>query len=154
MKYFVIVIFLLFAMMSCKHGVIYEDEHTIPNASWHQDSTIDCKITITDTLTPVNVLYEITNNNDYPFSNLYLFTWVKFPNGKLIQDTLEMVLASSSGKWIGKGWFGSHKTTFPFRMNIRFPYIGMYHFKVTQAMRCPGKMLNGVTSFGLKIKRR
>jgi len=154
MKYSVIVIFLLLAMMSCKHAVIFEDERSISNASWHQDSTIEYKVTITDTLTPVNVLYEITNNNDYPFSNLYLFTRVEFPNGKLIQDTLEMVLASSSGKWIGKGWFGSHKTTFPFRMNIRFPYIGIYHFKVTQAMRCPSKKLNGVTSFGLKIKRR
>ena len=74
--------------------------------------------------------------------------------GKTIKDTLEMVLATPSGKWLGKGWFGNHTTTFPFRMNIRFPYIGTYTFTVKQAMRCPSKTLNGITNFGIKIKRR
>jgi len=146
-------IFLFFALISCKRAVVFESERVIHESSWQQDSVLEFKVQIVDTISPNNVLYTVTNNNDYPFSNLYLFTTVLFPNGKTIQDTLEMGLASTSGKWIGKGWFGNYKTTFPFRLNIRFPYFGIYTFKVKQAMRCPSKTLNGITNFGLTIKR-
>jgi len=154
MKHFVIIIILGFTLLSCKRGILFENERTIKESLWHQDSALEFKVLITDTLTPNNVVYEVSNNDDYPFANLYLFTDVHFPNGKIIKDTLEMVVATPSGKWIGKGWFGSHKTTFPFRMNIRFPYIGTYTFNVKQAMRCPSKTLDGITEFGIKIKRR
>ena len=155
MKYFLVTTIVLFlALTSCKRGILFEGERTINESSWHQDSVLEFKVLITDTTSPNNVVYEVINNNDYPFSNLYLFTDVHFPNGKIIKDTLEMFLATPKGRWIGKGWFGSHKTIFPFRMNIRFPYIGYYTFKIKQAMRCPSQTLNGITHFGMAIKRR
>ena len=154
MRKLVAIAFIIIAFTSCKRAVIFEAKRTIHESTWHQDSALVFKVDITDTITPNNVVYEVTNNDDYPFANMYLFTTVLFPNGKEIKDTLEIGLATPSGKWIGKGWFGTHKTAFPFRMNIRFPYIGTYTFKITQAMRCPSKTLNGVTDFEMAIKRR
>ena len=141
-------------LVSCKRGIVFEKNRNFPNVSWHQDSVMEFKVMITDTLSSNNVIYEVRNNNDYPFSNLYLFTDVQFPNGRIIKDTLEMVLANSTGKWIGKGWFGTHETAFPFRLNIRFPLIGTYTFRVKQAMRCQSKTLDGISDFALVIKRR
>jgi len=154
MKNFVLLLLVGITLLSCKRGIIFENEREIKEWSWNQDSSLEFTVLIKDTITPNNVVYEVTNNDDYPFANLYLFTNVKFPNGKIITDTLEMVLATPDGKWIGKGWFGEHKTTFPFRMNIRFPYIGNYTFKIKQAMRCPSNSLEGISKFGMAIKRR
>ena len=45
----------------------------------------------------------LLHSEDYPFSNLYLFLRLDYPNGRTLRDTLECTLAASSGKWLGDG---------------------------------------------------
>lgn len=151
---FVIFGIVLLQLVSCQRGVVYQKNAENADAVWHEDSIKRFTLKIDDTLQAYNVLYTVENNDDYNYSNLFLFTKVTFPNGSIIRDTLEMVLAAPNGKWIGKGWFGTYKTTFPFRQNIRFPYQGTYTFEVLEAMRSLNKKLDGIVSFGMTIKYR
>jgi len=155
MKY-VILLFLgfAFALSSCKKSVLFEQLHPINSTSWHQDSAIVFTPIITDTIASYNVLFRVKNTNDYQFSNLYLFALVQFPDGKTIVDTLEMVLANNRGKWIGDSWFGIFTTTFPYKLNVRFPKQGKYRFEIRQAMRCVSKSLDGIAEMGMLIQKR
>ena len=45
----------------------------------------------------------IRHKTSYPYQNLIFFTHHYFENKKLSTDTLNIELASNSGKWYGKG---------------------------------------------------
>ena len=144
----------LFFLVSCVNKTIVEEKKDFTNVLWNEKDAQVFVVTITDTISTYNILYKLSNNNDYPYSNLFLFTEVNFPNGKKIVDTTEVMLATNDGRWLGKGWFGSHTTVFPFRMNIRFPGIGKYTFKIAQAMRCPNEELEGIESISLIVNKK
>lgn len=142
------------ACVSCKNKTLVDISKTIESSEWNENNPLKFSFDITDTITPYNIFYQTVNNSDYPFSNLYLFTDIRFPNGKIIRDTTEILLSNSQGKWIGKGWFGSYTSTVPYRINIRFPEQGNYTFTITQAMRCPNKNLSGIESLKLLIQKK
>ena len=140
--------------VSCERKTVFMEEREIKNAVWYQDSALVFNVRVTDTLYPCKIDFTVDNNDDYSYSNLYLFANVKFPGGKTIRDTVELILADGRGKWTGKGLLGSHENLFSYRGNIRFPEEGIYTFSIVQAMRCPSQKLDGIKSFKLSVLKR
>ncbi|MBP7357460.1 MAG: gliding motility lipoprotein GldH, partial [Cloacibacterium sp.] len=106
-KYFSI-FFVFIALASCsKDG---EAIHmTEVNNKWNKNQEQKFVLNIDDTQNPKDVIFVVRNNNDYPYSNLFLITYLKGENDKTTKvDTLNYVLAKPTGEWIGTG-FGETK---------------------------------------------
>ena len=76
----------------------------------------------------------LRHGEDYPFSNLFLFVKLEYPNGKTLLDTLECPLGATDGRWYGKGrgWI-DHRVGY--KKAVAFPIQGEYTLKVVHAMR-------------------
>lgn len=135
---------------SCSEKPYYEEYMTIGADGWHQDSLVTFSVEIEDTSKFFGVLVNIRNNNDYPYSNLYLFRQIESENGVEYSDTASYTLADAYGKWLGEG-VGELKTgTFPYRTHaLRFFHPGVYTFTFQQAMR--NKRLKGIEDVGISI---
>ncbi len=140
---------IMFMLQACGGGVLYDKQVDIENALWPKDKNVNFKVDVNDTINLYNVYLILRHNNDYKYSNVYFFLTTTFPNGKIIKDTLECILASPEGKWYGKGW-GSVKEDDIFLNKVRFRYAGEYNFDFIQAMR--EDTLKNIESIGLRIE--
>jgi gliding motility-associated lipoprotein GldH len=137
-------------LYSCGIDSIYENTSDIPKGKWDKNTSVSFVVPITDTIKSCNIIFSIRNNNNYPYSNIFLFVDTRSPLGKTLRDTVEIELCDAKGKWLGKGIGGLWQNKFYFRKNIRFPYSGNYVFKVTQAMR--EDRLEGIIDLGIKAE--
>src|SRR5690606_34872198 len=139
-----ILIFSIFASMflsSCAdEHFIFEQNVEIPNAEWIASEKAILKVNITDTVSQHNFYINVRNTEAYPYRNLYVFVKTTFPNEKTSRDTVGIILADVTGKWIGSGsgFLNSSRhlsNTILFKYNKRFPISGEYVFEIEQAMR-------------------
>jgi gliding motility-associated lipoprotein GldH len=151
MKYSGMVILLLLSFLSCDKQQVFEQFHSIPEHKWNSKDIINFNVNISDTTSSHNVLIAIRNTGQYEFSNLYLFVTAISPDGNMVRDTTEIVLANDHGKWLGKGSAAVYTLYHPFRQNVRFPLKGIYQFGIEQAMWM--KELEYVTDVGLCIEK-
>ncbi|MFC2350565.1 MAG: gliding motility lipoprotein GldH, partial [Capnocytophaga granulosa] len=92
--------FLLLA--SCGENIQYSEYETLPQG-WPANKAIAFRYQATDTLQKHNLFIMLRNNNDYPYSNIFLITKMEFPNNQVVVDTLEYEMATTEGKWLGEG---------------------------------------------------
>ena len=146
----------LFLCAACNSNVVFENTIAIENAAWNKTDVAVFQFTPRDTLTQYDVIVKIKNNNDYAYSNLYVFSEIRFPNQQFTRDTIEFFLADAAGEWTGKRWLSKHTNTFNFKQGIQFPYNGEYVFSLEQAMRCINKdcVLKGIEAITFKIVER
>ncbi len=149
-------IVIICSLVACNSNVVFESTVTMDNSVWSKNDIAVFPFTPRDTITMYDVIVSITNNNDYAYSNLYIFSEIRFPNEHFTRDTIEFILADAAGEWTGKQRFSTHTNTFNFKQAIRFPYEGNYSFSLEQAMRCNNKdcTLNGIEKITFKIVER
>lgn len=137
-------------LASCGPSPIYEDYVPISKNGWHKDSLVSFTVEIDDTLATYQIVWHLRNNDDYEFSNVYLFRAVASDRGLEFSDTAQFDLADAYGKWLGKG-VGELKTnTWPFKQGyLQFNRSGNYTFTLQQAMRV--EYLKGVEDVGLGV---
>ncbi len=135
---------------ACDPQPIYEEYVAVPGNEWVSDSTISFEIEIDDTSAVYQAVWYLRNNDNYEYSNIYLFRNVRSERGLEFADTAQFILADAYGKWLGKG-IGELKTnTWPFKNGyLRFKHGGKYTFTLQQAMRTD--RLKGVEDVGLGI---
>lgn len=141
----------LLSFSACDHNRIFDEYKPISNEQWHKDSLMVFTIPISDTLQNNSVSLNIRNNINYTYSNLWLFTHIKSPDGTIIRDTFEMVLADPSGKWLGEGFGGYKSREAIYRSKIYFPHAGEYQITIQQGMR--ETILEGISDVGLRIEK-
>ena len=151
----------LLIFVSCDSKAVFDVYKSLPN-QWSKDSEIAFTFDAPDTLNNYNLFVNLRNNNAYAFSNLYIITQLKYPNGKQIIDTLEYKMAAPDGTLLGSGfsdlkenklWYKGHNNPF------KFTETGNYTFTVKQAMRKQGSVngiadLDGVTEVGFRIEKK
>jgi gliding motility-associated lipoprotein GldH len=89
------------AFTACNRGTLYETGNEFREQLWHKDSTLVFKPVVEDTSQVINIGFSLEHNNNYPYSNLWLFIDVESPDGKMQTDTIEYFLAEPDGQWIG-----------------------------------------------------
>lgn len=152
MKYFLpLVVCFLFALTSCDDARFFEENKQIPEGDWDISERVAFEFDVPDTGTFYNFYFNVRNTDDYPFSNLYVFSHILFPNGKTGTDTIELPLTNPDGSWIGNGQGDIHDCQLIFRKNVRFPLTGKYRMEVEQAMRM--EKLPGIEDIGIRIER-
>lgn len=127
------VLALLFS--GCGDSPYFYENTVMDPKGWSSSDPVNYTFEIDNTTQPYDFVLSLRHGDDYPYSNLFLFVQLDFPNGKTSVDTLECVLADQRGRWNGKrtGQLVDHRIL----MNSRriFPFGGTYQLRIQQAMR-------------------
>jgi len=149
-------ILILGCLMSCDSNRVYDEYQTIPN-KWNKDSIVTFNLKNIDSVKQYNLFINVRNNSDFEFSNLFLIAQIKFPEGKVITDTLEYEMAAPNGEWLGTGSGDIKESKLWYKQNVSFEESGNYKFSLQQAMRKNGseegiENLEGITEVGFRIE--
>jgi gliding motility-associated lipoprotein GldH len=155
-RYFLGLFFILFIASCDDPNRVFEENIEIPNERWAASEKAILNTSINDTLNSHNFLINVRNTEKYPYRNLYVFVKTVFPNGKFSKDTVGIILADETGRWLGSGGgylnSSSHlSNTIMYQYNRRFPLKGDYTFEIEQAMRVD--TLVGIKNIGLRIEK-
>ncbi len=139
-------------LISCSDDAYYREYVDFNSTRWNQDSIVQFKVNVDDISRPFMVGVELRHNDEYPYSNLYLFRTISSSDGVEYTDTVNYTLANSSGAWVGKG-MGEVKTMkYPFaRKTLQLNHPGEFTFTFQQGMR--DENLPGILSLGLSLEQ-
>ncbi len=137
-------------LLSCDRNRIFDSMERIPDSQWLQTAPVAFHFNISDSTMLYNIYFYVRNTTAYPYTNLYLFVTTNDPAGNAYRDTVNCVLASPDGNWLGKGHGKLRESRMLFQKDWRFPSCGSYRIKVEQAMR--ENPLNGIADVGLRIE--
>jgi len=132
---------LLFALAiaGCGRTEIYQSDVSLPKEGWERTLRPAFCFGITDTVTPHDVFIDVRHTGDYAYSDLYLFVDILTPDGRVLRDTVECLLADPMGRWYGRGtgfiFADRFKAHVLYKLNNRFPRMGRYCLRMEQAMR-------------------
>jgi gliding motility-associated lipoprotein GldH len=138
-------------LFACDRNRVFEQNQAIANHRWNRSNVLVFNVEITDTINPHNIYVNVRNGGQYQYSNLFLFIKTMSPSGHWIRDTIECTLANEKGRWLGSGLGDIVTLQIPYKVNVRFPYPGLYSFEIEQAMRA--EELKQVFDIGLRIER-
>lgn len=152
------IFFILMTLMviSCDKTQVFDEYKTIPDG-WHKDTILKFAFDHEVSKKPENLFLNIRNNNDYPFSNLYLIVKLEQPKGRIKIDTLEYQMANPDGSLMGEGFSDIKESKLWYKENFMFPEKGKYKVSIQQAVRQNGKIkgiekLDGITEVGFRIE--
>lgn len=120
---------------SCGEKYIYDKKYDITNQSWKYKDTLNFDFEIKDSMKIYNLYLEIAHTENYPFQNLYMMTYTKFPNGMRPSQLLNVELAEKTGKWQGEKSSDSWIQKVDLQKGAFFNQVGKYTLTLTQFMR-------------------
>ncbi len=136
---------------SCSKNVVYSKYETFKENEWHAKDKAVFDFEITDTQTLNNISLMVRHADAYPYNNLFVFVTTKYPDGKILSDTMEIILANQKGEWQGSGAGDIYDFKIPVKKNVRFPLPGKYQFTFEQGMRVDPLVF--IMDFGLEIEK-
>lgn len=146
----IVTILSVILLSACDSDMVYDHYMSTENGMWKWNDVGVFEVEMTDTLALHNIYLQVRHTTDYPMSNLYMFVNVKGPGGQLLRDTVNMILATPEGQWIGKGTGRLRELRLLYRSQTRFNIPGSYTFSIEQAMR---KAELPVTDLGVRVER-
>lgn len=140
---------ILWGLSSCAdEGEVYM---TAVDNHWQKNDAKKIEFAIDDAQLPKNLIFVVRNNNEYPYSNLFLISTLKDSQNKEIKtDTLQYILAKPNGEWLGSGMGSIKEIYLQYKINHQFPKNGTYRLEIKQGMRADE--LKGIEDIGLKIE--
>lgn len=153
MNKYLFLLCILFFFSCTKENIVYSEYLDIDNGAWNKDNRAQFTIPITDTGSSYSIRLIVRNNEEYRWSNLYVFSNILFPNETIYRDTLNLILSDYKGEWTGEGIGNNYSNVFSFKNNIRFPETGIYTFSFEQGMRCEETdfTIKGISRIGLEL---
>lgn len=154
-SFFPVIIVGLF-LLACDSNRVYDEYQSLPHG-WNKDSIITFNLPVMDSVSNYNLFINVRNNNEFPYSNLFLIAEIQFPQGKVITDTLEYQMAVPGGEWLGTGFGDVKENKLWYKEQVKFEEPGQYKISVQHAMRKSGseqgiENLEGITQVGLRIE--
>jgi gliding motility-associated lipoprotein GldH len=150
-------LFLVAAVMlvSCDEKRVF-DEYKSVGGAWHKDSTVTFILPELDTTKKYNLFVNVRDNDDYPYSNLFLIVSMDEPGGLTKVDTLEYQMADAEGNLLGNGFSDIKESSLVYKEMAGFKK-GEYKVRIGQAIRETGKVggvkeLKGISEVGFRIE--
>lgn len=150
-KLITISIFFLLVLSSCNRNIVFSEYKTFPELGWEAKNAAVFEMDITETQALNNVSLMIRHADEYPYRNLFLFVTTQYPDGKVLLDTMEVILSNQKGEWMGSGAGDIFDFKVPIKKNVRFALPGHYKFTFEQAMRVDPLPL--VMDFGFEVEK-
>jgi len=150
---FLIVFSVSLSMVACGDKTVINEQSDIQEGLWHLDSLVSFQFEIEDTTSIYQVQYNVRYAVDYPYYNLFLKYYLEDSAGEMLSSELqELVLFDKkTGEPLGEGLGDLFDRGVQVFEDQKFPYAGVYNFKVKQFMRM--EQLPGILSFGLKVQK-
>lgn len=152
-RFYFVILSIVF-LSSCNSDFIYGKDADISVDGWHKDSVLVFKTdSLNDLPSIIKIGFNIRNNTDYYYRNMYLFVEINIPGkNKPIKDTLDHILMTSDGYW-KEGVEGASikESVVYYPYAIQNPAKGVYTIKVQQGMR--DEVLKDVVSVGARIEK-
>jgi gliding motility-associated lipoprotein GldH len=147
--------FLIFLLtltaFACNKNSVFSKYETFDDNEWSIKVKPKFEVNMTDTINLHNIFIMVRHADSYPYSNLFLFVNTKYPDGRVLNDTMELVLANQKGKWLGDGAGDIFDYKVAVKKNIRFAQGGKYEFTFEQGMRVDPLPL--IMDFGMAIEK-
>ncbi|MEL7586703.1 MAG: gliding motility lipoprotein GldH [Prolixibacteraceae bacterium] len=137
--------------MSCDSSRIFEEYRPVEHKGWHKDSVMVFSVEMTDIADSYSMYLNIRHRGDYPNSNIWLSVATLFPDGRLVTDTVELLLADPAGRWKGSGIGDLFDNQTLYMRGLKFPVAGRYRFSIKQAMR--PMRLKGIHDVGMRLEK-
>lgn len=144
---------------SCDKTRVF-DEYKKLDGTWKKTDTLRFTFKQNDTINPYHLFLNVRNNNEYPFSNMYVIVSLKEPGAKATTkvDTLEYLMANTDGSLLGEGFSDVKESKLWYLENFKFSRVGKYNVEVVQAVRETGDIegvtdLKGITELGVRIEK-
>lgn len=150
-KYYGLVLIIGLSLSSCNKNIVFSEYKTIADGQWFAKEKASFDLDITDTQTLNNIYLMVRHSEAYPYNNIFLFVTTKYPDGKVLTDTMEVILANQKGAWLGSGMGDIYDFKVPIKKNVRFPLGGKYQFSFEQGMRVDP--LPMIMDFGFEIEK-
>lgn len=104
-----------------------------------------------------NIFLRLRNNNEYPYSNIFLLASLRSGEDKIYDDTLEYAMASADGTWLGSGFNEIKESKLWWQGGVILPNEKPLIIEVSQAVRNNGDQegvskLKGIISIGISIE--
>lgn len=144
-KYFIF--FGIFFLFSCSSDEIYMES---VNGLWKKKEMKKITFEVKDISQPKDILLVIRNNNDYPYSNIQLFSTFSLVGEKNKPDTLNYIMAKPNGEWLGSGFGQIKEMLLSYKKSYQFPKPGKYELVLFHAMRKDS--LQGIEDIGVRIE--
>ncbi|WP_435624119.1 gliding motility lipoprotein GldH [Flagellimonas sp.] len=149
---------LLVGFASCNSKLEFSKYQSLSEGNWSMDQPVFFEFSDLDSVQAHHMFFNVRNDNNFEFSNLFLITELEFPDGNTQKDTLEYAMAEPTGQWLGKGLGSVKENKLWYKESIVFPDSGVYKVRVTHAMRKNGdvdgiSVLKGITDVGLEIEK-
>lgn len=142
---------LCLAAASCQRGTVLNKTIETPQPVWAYHEPVSFELMVEDTLSPYDVTFSLKHTRDFAWMNSFFLITTVFPDMNTAIDTLECVLATPDGKWLGSKFGRYRNIGFLYKQHIRFPMPGQYRFEVRHAMR--DDSLRNISAVGMKISR-
>jgi gliding motility-associated lipoprotein GldH len=120
------------------------------NPGWQAEEVAVFEWQVVDTLARYDFFVDLRHDQQYPFSNIYLYVDFTFPNGRMLRDTLSCQLADKRGNWLGSGFGNMVDHRIGFRRAMGFPLTGDYAISIAHGMRIDP--LPGISDVGFRLE--
>ncbi|SFC34891.1 gliding motility-associated lipoprotein GldH [Parapedobacter composti] len=140
----------IFLTVSCTDSALLDQYLAIPGNAWDYHEKPEIVARITDTVQPYHIYLNFRHTPDYKYANVYVLLHQTLPDGRDTTERIELPLALSDGRWLGKGGGSVYTHQVLIKEGVRFPDTGTYVFTLEQHMR--ENPLREVTHVGMRIE--
>lgn len=154
-RFLLVSIFSLLLTAGCMKSPYYQKDVSIPKYEWAYSFQPVFKVDIEDTAALYNLYFIVRHTEAYPFSNIWMYIYTKEPGDTSYKKSrIEIPLAESSGKWLGRGMGEVYEQRMPITRNdapMIFKKPGSYEIKFEQNMRVDP--LPELLQVGLRVEK-
>lgn len=142
-----------FGFSACLPSNVYEKNYSFKSHEWKSASVIDFPFTITDTMSKYAVYITLRHTDAYPYSNIWLRIKTTSPDNKTVSQQVELPLAQTSGKWLGRGMdeIYEHKISLTGEGSSVFNLQGQYVISLEHIMR--ENPLPQILNIGIRLEK-
>lgn len=148
MKQVVISLFVLL-QMACQSPPVFEQYTELPDECWEKQQMLKFNALLPDSGS-YRISCHIRHTTRYKMTNLWCFISANDSTTTRFRDTVNLNIAESDGRWLGKGGHLKHITQEIQHNPVILPR-GFVTFIIQQGM--PMQALKGIRSIGIKIEK-
>jgi len=139
-----------FCTVSCTDTAVLDQNVAIADHAWHYEDRPQLTAHITDITRPYAIYLNLRHTPDYAYSNVFVLLHQRQPNGRDTTERIELTLAESDGRWLGRGAGSVYAHQHLIKESVRFPDTGNYVFTLEQNMR--ENPLQGIVDVGIRVE--
>ncbi|MBK8659303.1 MAG: gliding motility lipoprotein GldH [Bacteroidetes bacterium] len=138
-------------LSSCDQRRVMEENQDVQDYQWNYSDTKVFTAEIQDTTTQYNIYVNLRHAFQFEWRNLWVNIETTFPNGKVYERRVNLLLSEPDGHWYGDCLGDNCDIQVSIQQNAFFPLTGKYTFKITQDMRV--NPLPYIKSVGMRVER-